>query len=178
MRWFHLSVTIAFSWVCWFLSLATSWQDSVTFLSLATIRCWVQLKSETPFILWRLFFFFDVDHFKVFIEFVMTLFYILGFWSWVIWDLSFPTGGWICTPCTGRQSFNHWTAREVPETPFMYPLLFSPREDPTNMLWSECSCPPLTSKSYAEIVTPRGDGIRMWGFKEVLISRGCPHGWN
>ena len=28
-------------------------------------------------------------------------------------------------------------------------------------------CPP---KSYAEILTPRGDGIRMWGLKEVLTS--------
>ena len=55
--------------------------------------------------------------FKVFIEFVKIslLFYVLFFWLRGMWDLSSPTWDWTCTPCTGRWSFNHWTAREVPK---------------------------------------------------------------
>ena len=55
--------------------------------------------------------------FKAFIEFVtilLLLFYVLVFWSRGIWDLSFPTRDRTCTPCIGRRSLTHWTAREVP----------------------------------------------------------------
>ena len=31
-----------------------------------------------------------------------------------MWDPSSPTRDLTCTPGVGRQSFNHWTAREVP----------------------------------------------------------------
>ena len=54
---------------------------------------------------------------KVFIEFVTTLlpfFDILVFQPQGIWDLSSQTRDQTCTPCVGRQSFNHWTTREVP----------------------------------------------------------------
>ena len=52
---------------------------------------------------------------KVFTEFVTTafMFYVLAFWLWGMWDLSSPTRDWTQTPCTGRWSLNHWTAREV-----------------------------------------------------------------
>ena len=55
--------------------------------------------------------------FKVFIEFVtiLLLFYVLVFWPQGMWDLSSPTGDRTRTTCIGRQSPNHWTAREVPE---------------------------------------------------------------
>ena len=42
------------------------------------------------------------------------LFYVLGFSSWGMWDLSSPTRDWTATPFIGRQSLNHWTTREVP----------------------------------------------------------------
>ena len=53
--------------------------------------------------------------FKVFIEFVtiLLLFYVSVFWPRGMWDLSSTTRDWTCTPCIGRQSLNHWTAREV-----------------------------------------------------------------
>ena len=53
--------------------------------------------------------------FKVFIEFVtiVLLFYVLVFWPRGMWDLSSLTRDWTCTPCIGRRSLNHWTAREV-----------------------------------------------------------------
>ena len=59
--------------------------------------------------------------FKVFIEFVtiLFLFYALVFWLWGMWDLTSPTRNWTCTPCIGRWSPNHWTAREVPEITFL-----------------------------------------------------------
>ena len=54
--------------------------------------------------------------FKVFVEFVtiLFLFYGLVFWPWSIWALSIPSRDWTHTPCVGRQSLNHCTAREVP----------------------------------------------------------------
>ena len=54
--------------------------------------------------------------FKVFIEFVtiLLLFYVLVLWPRGMWDLSSLTRDWTRTPCIGRQSPNHWTAREVP----------------------------------------------------------------
>ena len=65
--------------------------------------------------------FFDVDHFKVFIEFVtiLLLFYVLGFWAHGMWDLSSPTRDRTRTPGIGRWSLNYWTAREVPVFSFL-----------------------------------------------------------
>ena len=53
---------------------------------------------------------------KVFIEFVTILLLLcFGFLATRhMWDLSSPTRDRTRTPCTGRQSLNHWTAREVP----------------------------------------------------------------
>ena len=41
------------------------------------------------------------------------------FWFSVTWDLSSPTRDWTCTPCIGRWSFNHWTARDVSQLTFV-----------------------------------------------------------
>ena len=59
--------------------------------------------------------------FKVPIEPVTTLllFYALTFWPQDMWDPSSLTKDWNCTPCTGKQSPNHWTAREVPVAPIL-----------------------------------------------------------
>ena len=53
--------------------------------------------------------------FKVSIEFVtlLLLFYVLGFWSGVMWDLSFPTRDGTYILYIGRQILNHWTTWEV-----------------------------------------------------------------
>ena len=58
--------------------------------------------------------------FKVFVEFVtiLLLFCVLVFWPQGMWDLSSPTRERTCTPCTGRQSLNHWTTGKVPEITF------------------------------------------------------------
>ena len=55
--------------------------------------------------------------FKIFIEFVtiLLLFYVLVFWHWGMCDLSPKTRDQTHTPCVGRWSLTHWTAREVPE---------------------------------------------------------------
>ena len=54
--------------------------------------------------------------FKGFVESVtiLLLFYVLVFWPRGMWDLSSPTRDRTYTPCIGRRSLNHWTAREVP----------------------------------------------------------------
>ena len=39
------------------------------------------------------------------------------FWPRGMWDLTSLTRNWIRTPCIGRWSLNHWTAREVPSLP-------------------------------------------------------------
>ena len=61
------------------------------------------------------FYFFDVDHFKIFIEFVtlLLLFYVLSFWPQGMWDLGSPVKVWTHITCTGRASLNHWTSRDI-----------------------------------------------------------------
>ena len=61
-------------------------------------------------------FFKSLSLFSIFIAFVtiLLLFYVLVFWLQGMWDLSSPIRDAIHTPCIGRQSLNHWTAREVP----------------------------------------------------------------
>ena len=44
---------------------------------------------------------------------ILFLFYVLVFWPRDMWDLSFPTRDRTLTHCTGRQSLNSWTTREV-----------------------------------------------------------------
>ena len=44
------------------------------------------------------------------------MFWFLGLQD--MWDLSSLTRDRTCTPCIGRQSLNHWTARELPKPPF------------------------------------------------------------
>ena len=51
-------------------------------------------------------------------------FYVLVFWPRGMWDLSSPTRDQTLTPCIGRRSLNHWTAREVP-TPLIFNILFA-----------------------------------------------------
>ena len=55
---------------------------------------------------------------KVFTEFITILLLLFMFFEVVfgprgMWDLGSPTRDRTCTPCTGRQSLNHWTTREV-----------------------------------------------------------------
>ena len=59
---------------------------------------------------------FDVDHFKVFIEFViiLLLFYILVFWPGGMWDLGSLTRDQTHTHCIAKRSRSHWATREVP----------------------------------------------------------------
>ena len=71
--------------------------------------------------IWWNFFFFMWTIFKVFIEVVsiLLLFYVSVFCPWSMWDLNSPTRDQTHTPCMGRCSRNHWTAREVPSQPFL-----------------------------------------------------------
>ena len=46
------------------------------------------------------------------------LFDVLVLWPRGVWDLSSLTRARTCTPCIGRQSLNHWTARVVPSQEF------------------------------------------------------------
>ena len=61
-------------------------------------------------------FFLKKYFFKVSVEFVtiLLLFYVLVLWPRGMWDLSSLTKDGTCTPCIGRGSLNHWTAREGP----------------------------------------------------------------
>ena len=70
-------------------------------------------------------FFWRAPFVKVFIEFVTTLllFYAFGWGAWLakrhVKSL-FPTRAQTCSPCIGRWSLNHWTAREVPCFAYLY----------------------------------------------------------
>ena len=61
---------------------------------------------------------------KVFIEFVtvLLLLYVLGVWSQGMWGLCSPTRDRTCTSWIGRQSLNHWTARDVPKNCLLSPF--------------------------------------------------------
>ena len=60
--------------------------------------------------------FFWCGAFSKVMEFVtiLLLFLVFVFWPQGMWDSSSPKGSQIHTPCIGRWSLNHWTAREVP----------------------------------------------------------------
>ena len=65
----------------------------------------------------KIFFFFGVDHFYslYWISYnIASVCYVCIFWPQGTWDLSFLTRDWTLSPCIGRWSLNHWTAREVP----------------------------------------------------------------
>ena len=95
----------------------------VIVLYCSAINYWVKVWSTSFFL--KSFFFLMWTIFKVFIELVtiLLLFYVLVFWPRGMWDLTSPTRDRTLTPCIGRLSLNHWTAREVPEAPLLKVLL-------------------------------------------------------
>ena len=48
-----------------------------------------------------------------------SCFMFFFFWLQDIWYLNSPTRGQTCTPCIGRQSLNHWTAKDIPSVSFI-----------------------------------------------------------
>ena len=89
----------------------------------ATLLQSLPLWSHCPLLFCRyqiclyLIFFFDVDHFfKSLLNLLpyCFCFMFLVFWPRGMWDLSSLTRDQTRTPCIGRRSLNHWTAREVP----------------------------------------------------------------
>ena len=82
-------------------------------LQLAVSRCKPASLNFIALALFFLsFFFFTVDNFKFFIEFVtiLFLFYILVSWPQGMWDLCYLRRDWSGTPC--NRSLNHWTTRK------------------------------------------------------------------
>ena len=89
--------------------------------------------------------------FKVFIEFVTSLFlfYVLVFWLWGTWDIISLTRDETCTLCIGRQCLNHWTTREsstkswsntwtIPNLEYFLPvILSSPSDIDSNVRFTE-----------------------------------------
>ena len=93
----------------------TSWIVLLLSLGLPEVgRYWWLL--GIVFLMWTIF--------KVFIECItiLFLFYVLVFWLRSMWDLSFPTRDWTCTPYVGKQSLkpldhqgdpSFWALRQV-----------------------------------------------------------------
>ena len=71
-----------------------------------------QFGHHFTFLMWTIF--------KLIVEFVtmLLLFCVLVFVATSHVDLSSPVRNQTHTPCLGRRSPNHWTAREVPWAPF------------------------------------------------------------
>ena len=143
------------TWFPQFHSLSSSWLKSFPFFLWELPLFCLPLKMDTfcsprptvfsvlhtffgDVICWCLLFFYNVDHFKVFIEFVITwlLFYVLVFWPQGMWEFSCPTRDWTCTPCTGRRSLSHWIAREVPADVFNTAVCWLPAP-----AFPQTSCP-------------------------------------
>ena len=55
----------------------------------------------------------DVGHFKKSLLNLLQHCFCFIFWVFAMWDLNSPTRDQTCTPCSGRQNFNHRTTREV-----------------------------------------------------------------
>ena len=95
---------------------------------------WLWLRLHKHLLLRPLFFFFFSrflfwcgPFFKGFIVTILFLFYVFVFWPCSVWDLSSPTRDWTHTPCIGRQSLNHCTARKIPpllEVCWALPLVY------------------------------------------------------
>ena len=89
-----------------------------------------------------MFFFFYVDHFKVFITFLQYCFSFLcfDFLTTRHEGLSSPTRDQTYTLCIGTQSLNHWTTREFPKT-CNFDLvvgLWMTKKDTSG--WAKCLC--------------------------------------
>ena len=96
------------------------------YLDNAGITVWVETCSLTSFtsstgfsssffffFFWR--FFWQGPFIKSLVNLLQyCLFYVFVFWPWAMWDLSSLSRDQTHTPCIGRWSLHHWTAREVP----------------------------------------------------------------
>ena len=66
--------------------------------------------THTFFISWR----FCFESFLNFLQhWVCFMVFFFSFWLWSVWGLSSLTRDQTCTPCSGRQCLNPWTAKEV-----------------------------------------------------------------
>ena len=75
-------------------------------------------------------------------------FCVLVSWLRGMWDLSSPTRGQTHTPCIGRRTLNHWTAREVP-------------------------CHEVLTTRSLDAPQPRADKINAWKSNKVSGSLKC-----
>ena len=64
-----------------------------------------------------------MSFFSYLLNLILLLLYVFVFWLRGMCDPSSSTRDWICTLCIGRQCFNHWTTREVPN-PCCWPLIW------------------------------------------------------
>ena len=67
-----------------------------------------------------------MDLFKVLnlLQYCFCCVCVLVLWPWGVWDLSSRTRDRTHAPCTGRQSLNHWTSREVSSVSLFLDLLW------------------------------------------------------
>ena len=89
----------------------------------------------SPVLFFNLFFkdfFFDGEpFFKSLLNLLQYCFCFMffSFSPWGKWDLNSPSSNWTHIPCSGKQSLNHWAAREVPALFYFeqwVKLIFSP----------------------------------------------------
>ena len=64
-----------------------------------------------------------MSFFSYLLNLMLLLLYVFVFWLRGMCDPSSSTRDRICTLCIGRQCFNHWTTREVPN-PCCWPLIW------------------------------------------------------
>ena len=102
---------------------------------------------------------------KVFIEFVtvLFLFYVLVFfWPRGLWDLSSLTRDRTRTPCIGKWSLNHRTAREVPGP------------EHSALLFSSSLSSSLRGLTVSPTALHRSPGFLEAGLGECVCAQSCP----
>ena len=83
-------------------------------ITYAGLPATIPVCASSPSHFFKIFFFWCGPFLKLWSNLLQYCFcFVLVFWLWSMWDLRSPTRDWTRTPYIGRQSLNHWTAREV-----------------------------------------------------------------
>ena len=120
----------------------------------------LRLDEDKCFALWILFSFYEPQYF-----FFLTMLHC-------IWDLSSLTRDGTHTLCTGKQSLNHWIAREVPE----HRLSLMPIKMGKFKQWAVTTFP-LKVLSFHYRGTPRRKGKKQLSTQRSIVGMGGKSCW-
>ena len=139
-------------------------------LTIEFLKLWYRLNKSALFFLMI---FLYVNHFlEIFIEVATMLLPLYVFLSQGMWNLSSLTRDGTHTLCTGKQSLNHWIAREVPE----HRLSLMPIKMGKFKQWAVTTFP-LKVLSFHYRGTPRRKGKKPLSTQRSIVGIGGKSCW-